>query len=1178
VLPGGDVYAVDPASGVLEEFGALGEWEGHALSLPGVSPWIAINQTADLEEGDIYAALPASGVVDRIHPGLLMVEGQIKGLTGPAGVAVNSTGDVFVSETTEGKVLEFNAIGEPVDATGKLNSANTVLEGVNAPQALAVDSSGDLYITTGEGTVEYTLIAGVYTKVEPPLDGGASGVAVTPAGDVLVDRGSEFADYQSGALVGTGGSGILGGGGRGIAASSAATHRVYVANSEAAVIDLFEEGPTPQTPTTSAGEALGTNLIFKGTLGADSTGYYFEYNTGGTCEGGPTTSPEAGAPGAVSTQVSLEPATTYTYCLVATSPYGTAVGNAISLETGSIPAEINNQTFTNVGPHGGTLIAPVNPENLPGTYYYTYGTTGTFKTAPKTTSEVSYEKTPFNAEAELSGLEPNTEYQFQLTVTNAHGETTKGPTSTLITLPVTPAGLPDDRAYEMVTPVENQNADVFVPRAEPVLTTNGTPTLQPFQVSPEGTAIAYIADATTGGIGNTSSGLGNQYLAKRSPEGGWAQINIEPAGRKLAEYQGFTNDLSTGILLSGIEPPAYRLPPLSPAVPGEGYGVLYACGQSKSACTAPEETQVVPQNPFQPLFEGPLSRTAREFGTQGFGRLGNGVIHAGKTQPVPVFAGAAYSTADGLLFEANDALLRGNGTLEKELAASVRSEITNKEDSNYLYDSVDGALRLVDVLPNGSVASDATFGGKPFPGNEFDPPDFGNVISNDGGRIYWTDLHTGVVYLRVGGSSTTQVSGGAGAARYWTSADDGRYAFYTEAEGEGEGLYRFDADTGINDQLDAPAGHVLGVVGSSEDGGNVYFVAEGVLSGESSAGISPEAGQPNLYLQRNGGEPVFIATLSPQDGSAMEPFFSSRNEDVGEYGDWQPALSNRTAEVSADGGGVVFMSRLSLPVAGFPAGYPTDGADEVYMFDATANRLFCVSCSSSGEPGDASGFLPISWADTYIPKWISEDGDQVFFDSSAPLVPQDTNSHQDVYEWEREGTSGCPEGRGANGGCISLLSGGTSNANSWFVGASANGSDVFVVTRAQLVPEDQNGAYDLYDVRVGGVRPVSPPACTGSGCQGVPAPPPTFATPPSVTFHGVGNLPSATPSTQKLTRAQKLARVLKVCKKEIKRKRQACEASARKRYGPVKTKKRAKDRKKAKGKKAVVGRAIGGRR
>ena len=34
---------------------------------------------------------------------------------------------------------------------------------------------------------------------------------------------------------------------------------------------------------------------------------------------------------------------------------------------------------------------------------------------------------------------------------------------------------------------------------------------------------------------------------------------------------------------------------------------------------------------------------------------------------------------------------------------------------------------------------------------------------------------------------------------------------------------------------------------------------------------------------------------------------------------------------------------------------------------------------------------------------------------------------------------------------------------------------------------------------------MTPPVCTGTGCQGIPGAPPIFATPSSVTFEGVGN-------------------------------------------------------------------------
>ena len=366
---------------------------------------------------------------------------------------------------------------------------------------------------------------------------------------------------------------------------------------------------------------------------------------------------------------------------------------------------------------------------------------------------------------------------------------------------------------------------------------------------------------------------------------------------------------------------------------------------------------------------------------------------------------------------------------------------------------------------------------------------------------------------------------------------------------------------------------LLGVIGASDDGEDVYFVAEEVLgSGVSAEGVSAVKGEPNLYLSRHGSAPVFIATLSPEDGSHMKPFNNALNTLIGEYGDWQPGLGNRTAEVAGDGGGVVFMSDRSLRSVGFGGGAPNGGDEEVYLFEARSGRLVCVSCSSSGEAppsqeGGAAAFLPISWSDTYLPQWVSADGSRVFFDSAVPLVAQDTNGKQDVYEWEREGSGSCTSASAVNGGCVYLLSSGT-GLDSWFIGASESGNDVFIATRAQLVPEDQNDAFDLYDARVGGVMPPSAPACTGTGCQGVPAPPPTFATPPSGTYEGVGDFepPSLSkavvkPKAKAVTRAQKLASALKACRKSKQRKKRvSCEAQARERYGAKQKAKRSSAR------------------
>ena len=61
-------------------------------------------------------------------------------------------------------------------------------------------------------------------------------------------------------------------------------------------------------------------------------------------------------------------------------------------------------------------------------------------------------------------------------------------------------------------------------------------------------------------------------------------------------------------------------------------------------------------------------------------------------------------------------------------------------------------------------------------------------------------------------------------------------------------------------------------------------------------------------------------------------------------------------------------------------------------------------------------------------------------------------------------TSGSP--RRPAGGCVGLISSGTSRSESAFYDASENGDDVFFDTTGRLVTEDYDKAYDLYDAHV----------------------------------------------------------------------------------------------------------------
>ena len=82
---------------------------------------------------------------------------------------------------------------------------------------------------------------------------------------------------------------------------------------------------------------------------------------------------------------------------------------------------------------------------------------------------------------------------------------------------------------------------------------------------------------------------------------------------------------------------------------------------------------------------------------------------------------------------------------------------------------------------------------------------------------------------------------------------------------------------------------------------------------------------------------------------------------------------------------------------------------------------------------------------------------------------------------------------------------------------------------------------------------MTPPLCTGTGCQGPPEPAPTFATPSSVTFNGPGNFPPPVAVTVR----PKVAK----CKKGDVKKKGKCVRKAK-----------AKKKRAAKGKRASRGR------
>jgi hypothetical protein len=1048
------------------------------------------------------------------------------------GVAVEQvTGDVFVLDAGEGgRVYKFNAVGEPVDFSA---SATNVIEGVGSAggseEEIAVDSStgpdaGDIYVANNSVVRVYAASGSFLGE----LSGGEMcGVAVDPSGNVYVGVYPETVRRYapvSNPVTNANETGSMGGlsGVCNVAVDNEGD--VYAATYNGGVnkYDALQFGSLSASgvPIDARGKTLAVDPA-GGEVLIDEENKIVQYD--GSAE------PPAlqGKTGASDESGALSGSFGVAVDQVTGEVYAANKSNVEIFGAGVMARpNISNESFAEVGSSSAVVSAEIDPADEAATYYVEYGPSTSYGSSTQPIS-VGAGETPVAVVSRLRELQPGVTYHFRFVAVNASGPRLGADVTFTAHVLVMP-GLPDGRGYEKVSPNNNAGSNIYqdIPSD---LSFEGQSTEEPFVVAPEGNTITYVGGPPEhGGIGTEGTDAGNQEVATRNARGGWSSANVVPAAATLHDigrYVGFTNDLSVGFL-------DFPGAPLAAGAPGEGFNTLYSRTFSTGAYEAFVKTR-------------PPNRAANEFEAPGLVRfVPNGAGYAGSS------VGLGH-----VLFEANDALTpnaHDGGVLE-----------------NNLYDTSAGTTTLVNILPNGQTDPNATFGGPGSlePSGGLSPSILTHDISEDGSRIFWTDLNTGNLYVRendttpqssLAGETCTVPADGctvliAESARFWSATPDGSKVLYTQ----GGDLYEKDLDTEQAIDL-APHGEVKGVAGSSEDLSYVYFVADAALApGAQKQNCDEQERTPpiltrcNLYAVHLGGPTSFIGALSPEDNASEPQTFEQS------YGTWRAGLSNSEAEVTPDGAHLLFVSTEPL------TGYESRGRGEVFLYDFGSSELSCVSCNQTGEAPlagrqNSGAYLPASHLATKAPQWISDDADRVFFDSEQALVPQDTNHRYDVYEWEADGSGSCT----LSPGCIYLLSDGTSPEGSWLIGSSASGDDVFFTTRGKLVPEDENENIDVYDARVGVTAPPASPQCTGSGCQGVPSTPPIFATPPSVTYNGVGNF--AAPSSvsvkakakaKPLMRAQKLAKALKACRKRTKRKRAACERQALGKYGAKANKK-----------------------
>jgi hypothetical protein len=698
------------------------------------------------------------------------------------------------------------------------------------------------------------------------------------------------------------------------------------------------------------------------------------------------------------------------------------------------------------------------------------------------------------------------------------------------------SALPDGRAWEMVSPLDKNGGDVAPPGH---VSSGGVA-----QASPDGEKITYASLASFG----TPQGapIGSQYISGREARTGWSTQNIStPMSNQTylivgygIPYRAFSLNLTVGLVSggnersggAGVEGPSLGGTPA-------GYENYYLYG--------------LPDSALQPLVTHTPGVSPAEFG----------IVFLGGT---PDLSRVVVSSS----------------------AALGEGEAIGSAPELYEWERGSGRFQPVSVLPDGTPVREVKLGG----GGGVT----GQAVSEDGSRVVWTENRgSGSLFVRegVGTAQATTVQADASqggpepgdGGEFRTASSDGSKVFFTDQSELtndantgglgcprcGSDLYEFDVNSGqlhdiTVDHADANGAEVRGVLGASADGSYLYFVANGVLAPGATPGNCRASGSPrpgavcNLYLWHTGWEkPRFIASLSNNDG-----FGASEKNGLGVAFDWSPSLGLRTARVSRDGLHLAFMSQEELKTSNFPGGYDnnvTNGSscgndaygdplpaqcEEVFLYEATGSgRLTCVSCNPAGvQPTGPSG-LPggAEFADNqaaYQSRPLSEGGGagRVFFDSADGLVAGDTNGVEDVYEYEN--------------GHIYLLSDGRNAQNSSFVDASVDGSDVFFVTRAELVSQDVDRLVDLYDARaphapgeaVGFPSPPTAAPCEGEDCRPSGSAAPGLATPSSLVFVGGGNVATGAPKAAVKPKAKKKP-------KRTPRKRGRHKARARARFG-----------------------------
>jgi hypothetical protein len=713
-----------------------------------------------------------------------------------------------------------------------------------------------------------------------------------------------------------------------------------------------------------------------------------------------------------------------------------------------------------------------------------------------------------------------------------------GAEGTFTTLPLTPeanvncpnqafristsARLPDCRAYEMVSPVDKDNGDIEAVETGPGGNTGGRNDRERIvQASPDGDRMTYASQRAF--ADSPSASFSSQYLASRDPQDGWLTRSVSPprgAASLNSDYQitgpfrAFSEDLCSAWVIDDSVSPVVAGAPSGVAnlyrrdnCGGGGYEVLTSVAPpGYSFETEPDGVQYFPypqgivDGGARTIFNANAKLTDRACATKGATQL--------------------YETTEGGSLRLVSALPNGNGTCN---GASVGSKGADNSLYHYRTDTVANAVsrdgsrvfwtdsgsglylrinpeqpqsaisagkctqpaRACTVLVSDGVFLDADPSGSRviYQSGQNDEKLYEAQIEEEGGELvsHSTLIAENVLGLLGASEDTTRIYLASSQA-LTAGANKGLPNLYLYEKGVG---FRFIVTLANRDQEGrsyssfltplnrTPFNHAARV---SPDGLHAAFMSWGSLTGYDNRALANGSPAAEVYVYdasaAGGAGALNCASCNP---SGARPHARDRGFLVptmvsGAIPGWETEF--QPSRVLSDDGKRLFFESFEALV-----GADTNGQNDIYEWEAAGSGSCtaqsgsfsksaggCVDLITSGESPEDVEFLD-----------ASADGRDVFFSTSASLLPQDPGL-VDIYD------------------------------------ARAGGG---------LPPP-----------------PAPAAACEGEACQGAPAPP-NDPTPASSSFEGAGNVVEKPTKKKHKAKKKRHAKKKHKAKKQANHKRRA---------------------------------------